>query len=98
MFSGIGEYVRSAIDMNTTCLVDDHEEQPCGHFSISDNAVIVHTPSPEVIALAVDELIKDESLRHRIGVAGKDVVRKYFHTARQMFQYENVYRSLLALL
>ena len=83
-------------EVNYTCISDGGVSEPCTPFHIADNAVVVNIPVPAVVAAAVEVLIQDQSLRLRLGSAGKELVEQYFNTTRQMAQYAEVYRTLVS--
>jgi len=90
---GIGEYVQDP------ALTLDHSHKfndSSGDFAASANAVVVHRASPGALARAALHLIRRPALRRLIGQSGRQTVLKHFSIERQMQQYSQLYRSLVA--
>ena len=83
---GIGEYIEMD-DEGTELQLDIG-------YVLAKNAVLLHIPSPSVIADAVMMLVSDKSLRHSIGQQGRKTVESYFSLDRQLRQYSDLYRGL----
>lgn len=63
-------------------------------FSLSPNAVVVHSATPLALAQAVHFLVTHPEDRRRIGAAGRETVRSFFNVQRQMGQYAELYTQL----
>jgi glycosyltransferase involved in cell wall biosynthesis len=63
---------------------------------VGDNGRLVDVSSARAIALALLELLADESLRLRLGSAGRKDVERRFAVSAVCRAYEALYRSALA--
>ena len=65
-------------------------------FTVTTNAVLVHTATPLALARAVYHLISQpESVRMSLGQRGRNTIQSYFHIERQMSQYRAFYIQLI---
>ena len=101
---GVGEYIdnttltRGHDHCTAETAADSSEHQRCrigSDFTVTTNAVVVNTASPQAVANAVHYLVMNETLRYELGQAGKQTVRSYFHVDRQMEQYREFYVDLV---
>lgn len=80
--TGIGEYVTMP---NITA---------ASQWSITHNAVVVHSANPVALSGAILELVHQPFLAREIGRNARKSVINYFTTARQITQYESLYEEL----
>jgi glycosyltransferase involved in cell wall biosynthesis len=87
----VGEYVLSPAQEDSVA-ANATDGRPL--FTVSPNAVIVNSATPDAIAQAVHHLILYPKLREELGRAGRRTVTERFHLARQMDQYSRLYTAL----
>ena len=104
---GVGEYVaqpahtdtdnESASQCHWNTNMNSAASSQCGKpFSVTDNAVVVNIASPHALALAVEALISNATLRLELGERGRRTVEKYFTVERQMNQYRELYTEMMS--
>lgn len=84
---GIGEYIEMGTEESVV------EQLDIGYI-VAKNAVLLHIPSPTVLADAVMMLVNNTSLRMALGQQGRRTVEVYFSLDRQLRQYSDLYREL----
>ena len=63
-------------------------------YTVTSNAILVHSAHPLSLAGAVMYLLEHPEERERLGGAGRATVETYFKTVDQMWKYANLYRFL----
>ena len=63
-------------------------------YTVTNNALLVHSAHPLSLAGAVMYLLKHPKERARLGKAGRAFVEKHFRPADHLWKYANLYRFL----
>jgi glycosyltransferase involved in cell wall biosynthesis len=63
-------------------------------YTVTSNAILVHSAHPLSLAGAVMYLLEHPEERERLGGAGRATVESYFKTVDQTWKYANLYRFL----
>ncbi|CAE7445186.1 unnamed protein product [Symbiodinium microadriaticum] len=94
---GVGEYIVPPASVNIKQESAAGGKQGQAAFTISPNCMLVNVASPQAVADAVEVLVRNKSLRIRLGAAGRMSIERVFAVPRQMKQYEELYSQILHL-
>ena len=79
--------------MEDPTLNQDADSTNSLEYSVSTNAVVVNSATPDAIAQASLFLITHPAERNSIGRRGRQTVLSYFTIQRQMQQYSDLYSN-----